>query len=63
MSLTTPLIFHCPYCMEPNEVGVDEINDVDVMQVLDCQICCQPIEMTVYREGDSLAAQVEREND
>ena len=49
--------------MEPNEVGVDEINDVDVMQVLDCQICCQPIEMTVYREGDSLAAQVEREND
>lgn len=62
MSLTTPKLFHCPYCMEPNEVEIDEQNDINVMQVLDCQVCCQPIEMTVYNDGDNLTVQVEQEN-
>ena len=62
MSLTTPKLFHCPYCMEPNEVEIDEQNDINVMQVLDGQVCCQPIEMTVYSDGDNLTVQVEQEN-
>ena len=48
--------------MEPNEVEIDEQNDINVMQVLDCQVCCQPIEMTVYSDGDNLTVQVEQEN-
>ncbi|MBD3585645.1 MULTISPECIES: CPXCG motif-containing cysteine-rich protein [Salinimonas] len=63
MSLATPATFHCPYCMEPNEVEIDEINDSGHMQVVDCQVCCQPIEMTVHGQGDTLSVEVQREND
>ncbi|AXR05041.1 CPXCG motif-containing cysteine-rich protein [Salinimonas sediminis] len=63
MSLTTPASFSCPYCMEPNVVEIDEINDIGHMQVLDCQVCCQPIEMTVHGQGEELSVEVNREND
>ncbi len=63
MSLTHPMTFECPYCMVPNDVEVDEVNDVGQEQVLDCQICCQPIVLSVYRDGDELALQASREND
>ena len=43
MSLTRSMGFSCPYCMAPNDVEIDEINDVGQVQVLDCQVCCQPI--------------------
>lgn len=62
MSLTTSKTFHCPYCMEPNEVEIDEMNDIGVMQVVDCQVCCQPIEMTVSGESGNLSIHVEQEN-
>ncbi|MEG3765573.1 CPXCG motif-containing cysteine-rich protein [Alteromonas sp. 14N.309.X.WAT.G.H12] len=63
MSLTRTLLFHCPYCMEPNEVEVDELNDIDVMQIIDCQVCCQPIEMTITGDRDHMTAQVKQENE
>ncbi|MCU7553479.1 CPXCG motif-containing cysteine-rich protein [Alteromonas sp. ASW11-19] len=63
MSLTRPMGFSCPYCMAPNDVEVDEVNDVNQTQVLDCQICCQPIELTVTGSGDDLQVMAEREND
>lgn len=55
--------FSCPYCMAPNDIEVDEINDVDQVQVVDCQVCCQPIELGVYQQGDELTINAEREND
>lgn len=63
MSLTHPMTFECPYCMAPNDVEIDEVNDVGQQQVLDCQICCQPIELTVHRDGDELHLSAGCEND
>lgn len=55
--------FSCPYCMAPNDVEIDEMNDVGQIQVLDCQVCCQPIELRVFQHGDELSIEAEREND
>ncbi len=63
MSLATPATFSCPYCMEPNEVEIDETNDTGQTQVLDCQVCCQPIEMTVTGRGEEMRVDVQPEND
>ncbi|QJR80780.1 CPXCG motif-containing cysteine-rich protein [Alteromonas pelagimontana] len=63
MSLTRTMSFGCPYCMAPNDVEIDKINDVGQMQVLDCQVCCQPIELTVSGQDDDLTVNAEREND
>jgi hypothetical protein len=49
--------------MAPNDVEIDEINDVGQVQVLDCQVCCQPIELNVYQHGDELQLEATREND
>lgn len=49
--------------MASNDVEIDEINDVGQVQVLDCQVCCQPIELTVFQHGDELELEAIREND
>ena len=49
--------------MAPNDVEIDEINDVGQVQVLDCQVCCQPIELATYQYGDDIQIEAEREND
>ena len=48
MSLTLASRFECPYCMACNDLEVDEVNDVGQQQIVDCQICCQPIEIYVW---------------
>ena len=63
MSLTRAMSFSCPYCMAPNEVEIDEMNDIGQTQVLDCQVCCQPIELSTYANGDDVTLNAEREND
>lgn len=50
MSLTEALRFECPYCMAYNDFDLDPVNDPGQQQILDCQICCQPIELTVLEE-------------
>ncbi|BFT31927.1 hypothetical protein D210916BOD24_31030 [Alteromonas sp. D210916BOD_24] len=57
------MAFSCPYCMAPNEVEIDEIYDVGQVQVVDCQVCCQPIELSVYQQDEDLNVEVRREND
>ena len=47
MSLTTNAEFSCPYCMVTNHLGIDEENDLNQQQIVDCQICCSPIEVVV----------------
>jgi len=47
MSLTSEAEFSCPYCMALNSLEVDAINDIGQQQIVDCQICCQPIEVQV----------------
>ncbi|WP_100657911.1 CPXCG motif-containing cysteine-rich protein [Alteromonas flava] len=45
MSLTDAAQFECPYCMAYNDLEIDQQNDIGQQQVVDCQICCQPIEL------------------
>jgi hypothetical protein len=33
--------------MVTNEIEVDEENDLNQQQIVDCQICCSPIEITI----------------
>jgi hypothetical protein len=47
MSLTTNAEFSCPYCMEINDLEIDPDNDLNQQQIVDCQVCCSPIEITV----------------
>jgi transposase-like protein len=37
----------CPYCGEPNVIAVDEGGGSVQRYVEDCQVCCQPWEVTV----------------
>lgn len=47
MSLTASANFSCPYCMVTNDIQIDEENDLNQQQIVDCQICCSPIEILV----------------
>ena len=47
MSLTASADFSCPYCMVTNDIQIDEENDLNQQQIVDCQICCSPIEILV----------------
>jgi Zn ribbon nucleic-acid-binding protein len=47
MYLTANAEFSCPYCMATNHIQIDEENDLNQQQIVDCQICCSPIEVVV----------------
>lgn len=47
MSLTANSEFSCPYCMVTNDIEIDEDNDLNQQQIVDCQICCSPIEVVI----------------
>ena len=49
----------CPYCWESFATPV-EATDVSHLLVVDCEICCQPIELAVAADG---TVTVRREND
>ncbi|CAB0151354.1 hypothetical protein PSI9734_01743 [Pseudidiomarina piscicola] len=52
MSLTYEAEFGCPYCMAPNSIEIDAEHDVGQQQIVDCQICCQPIEVMITQHSD-----------
>ena len=52
----------CPYCGEPNEVGVDPGGGAAQEYVEDCQVCCRPWRVVVAFDGDG-AARVSVETD
>jgi hypothetical protein len=47
MSLTSNAKFSCPYCMEINDIEIDPENDPGQQQIIDCRVCCSPIEILV----------------
>lgn len=51
MSLTIAEKLECPYCMTYNDIEIDEVNDIGQQQIIDCQICCQPIEVLIIDNG------------
>jgi hypothetical protein len=38
--------------MAINELELDWLNDLGTRQIVDCQICCQPIELEILQIGD-----------
>ncbi|WP_109339557.1 CPXCG motif-containing cysteine-rich protein [Saliniradius amylolyticus] len=63
MSLSDAQSFECPYCMAINDLEVDPINDVDQSQVVDCQVCCQPIVIRVTDDGHEYYVDARAENE
>lgn len=43
--------FHilCPWCGEPLEIAIEA--DVVGRMIQDCEVCCQPMELTIRRDG------------
>ncbi|MGB3724752.1 MAG: CPXCG motif-containing cysteine-rich protein [Glaciecola sp.] len=63
MSLSRLEKFECPYCMTINDIEVDESNDIGEQQIVDCQICCSPIEVLVLDNGYGLEIIAKRDDE
>lgn len=63
MSLTIAEKFECPYCMTVNDIEIDEANDVGQQQIVDCQICCQPIEIAINDNGFGIELIAKRDDE
>jgi hypothetical protein len=63
MSLTESGLFECPYCMVSNDLEIDIQNDLGQQQIVDCQICCAPIELTVHDSGWGLEIIAKRDDE
>ncbi len=59
--LLTEADITCPYCWELQSIVIDH-TDEQTRQVIDCQICCQPILIHMQFTGNSLQLQADREN-
>jgi hypothetical protein len=48
-------IVSCPYCGEPNEIGLDPGSGEQQEYVEDCQVCCRPWRVVVHYGHDGSA--------
>ncbi len=46
---------YCPYCGEPNEIGLDPGSGAHQVYIEDCQVCCQPWQLVVHYLPDGSA--------
>lgn len=51
----TEAIVTCPYCGEPNEIGLDAGGGSVQDYVEDCQVCCRPWRVTVAYDDEGNA--------
>ena len=63
MSLIKINKFECPYCMAYNSLQIDEENDGGQEQIVDCQICCSPIELRLIDNGFGIEIIATRDDD
>ena len=63
MSLSRAERFGCPYCMTTNDIEIDEVNDIGQEQIVDCQICCSPIEVCIIDNGFGLEIIAKRDDE
>jgi hypothetical protein len=63
MSLSRAERFECPYCMTINDIEIDEANDIGQQQIVDCQICCSPIEVLIIDNGFGLEIIAKRDDE
>ena len=52
----TSAIVQCPYCGEPNEIGLDPGGGASQEYIEDCQVCCRPWHVAVHYQADGSAA-------
>ncbi|WP_347564683.1 CPXCG motif-containing cysteine-rich protein [Alteromonas sp. 5E99-2] len=55
--------FECPYCMTYNDIEIDFQNDIEQTQIVDCQICCQPIDIIVHNNEFGIQIEAKRDYD
>jgi hypothetical protein len=48
----------CPYCGEEAEIYLEP--DVDGRLVQDCEVCCNPWLVRVFRDGDDRTVEIAR---
>ncbi len=50
--MTEDILFYCPYCGEEQviEVSADMLESTHFIQ--DCDVCCRPIEIRLYRDPE-----------
>lgn len=63
MSLSRIEYFSCPYCMAENDIEIDEVNDPGQTLIVDCQICCQPIDVEVHGMMEDLTLVFKRDDE
>ena len=56
--MTEQFILECPYCGEEVEVFVER--DVRGSFIQDCEVCCNPWQVTVYWDQDEQYVDVRR---
>jgi hypothetical protein len=49
--------------MTYNDLEIDEANDVGQQQIVDCQICCSPIELSIIDNGFGIEIIAKRDDD
>lgn len=52
---------HCPCCGEPITVLVDT-SAPSQEYVEDCEVCCRPMVLTTFLDGDRIGVEVRHEN-
>jgi transcription elongation factor Elf1 len=51
---------HCPFCAEPTSIVID-LSAGDQSYIEDCQVCCQPMQVTFETDqGELLTLSVDR---
>jgi hypothetical protein len=52
----TEAVVQCPYCGEPNEIGLDPGSGPVQDYIEDCQVCCRPWRVELRYRADGTAA-------
>ena len=48
----------CPYCGEQGQIYIEP--EVSGTLVIDCEVCCNPWQVTVYWDGEERSVEVRR---
>ncbi len=52
----------CPYCGEPQSLGVDPADAATGRLVVDCTVCCRPIHVLLRRTGSGTSLEIATED-
>ncbi len=65
MTLATQLVdSSCPYCGEPVQLVIDDVDGEEQDYIEDCQVCCRPMQVSVrFAVNGELEITLRDEND